>query len=53
MGSEVPIVGNIVGFVVGVGGYYLTDWLVGDAVEGNIRQALGENGCKGGIGPGH
>jgi hypothetical protein len=46
MGSEVPVLGNIVGFVVGVGGYYLTDWLVGDEIESGIRGAFGENGCK-------
>jgi hypothetical protein len=46
MGSEVPILGNIVGFVVGVGGYYLTDWLVGESVETGIRGAFGEYGCK-------
>jgi hypothetical protein len=36
-GSEVPILGNIVGFVVGFLGYALVDWLVGDSVEGAIR----------------
>jgi hypothetical protein len=36
-GSEVPILGNIVGFAVGFGGSLLFDWAFGDAVEGAVR----------------
>jgi hypothetical protein len=50
--SEFPIVGNAVGFVVGLGGYYLTDWLWGDDVEETIREGMGEYGCTDGVGPG-
>jgi hypothetical protein len=53
MGSEVPIAGNIVGFLVGIGVYYVTDSLLGDDTEEAIRLGLGEGGCTGGIGPGH
>ncbi|MEA2574696.1 MAG: hypothetical protein QOH93_1994, partial [Chloroflexia bacterium] len=42
-GSEVPIAGNIVGFVVGFGGYLLVDWLVGEDVEQGVRSALDDN----------
>ena len=51
-GSEAPIVGNAIGFVVGFGGYLLTDWLVGDDVEEAVRNLAGEKGCTGGVGPG-
>lgn len=51
-GSEVPGPGNAVGFIVGFGGYLLTDWLVGDEVEDAVRNLAGEQGCTGGIGPG-
>jgi hypothetical protein len=44
-GSEVPVLGNAVGFVVGIGVYFLTDWLVGDAVEEEVRLEMGEGGC--------
>ena len=47
-GSEVPLLGNAVGFVVGFGGYFLVDWIVGDEVEEGVRDALGEYGCTGG-----
>ncbi|QRN93091.1 DUF4157 domain-containing protein [Archangium violaceum] len=53
MGSEVPIAGNIVGFLVGIGVYYVTDSLIGDDTEEAIRLGLGEGGCTGGVGPGH
>jgi hypothetical protein len=36
-GSEVPILGNIVGFGVGIFGYFLFNALVGDSVEGAVR----------------
>ncbi|WP_370964392.1 DUF4157 domain-containing protein [Amycolatopsis sp. cg9] len=39
-GSVAPGVGTAIGFVVGAGAYLLTDWLVGDTVEGGIRGAL-------------
>lgn len=45
MGSEVPLAGNVAGFVIGFGGYYVTDWLTGDEVEEGVRGALGEQGC--------
>jgi len=45
LGSEVPIVGNIVGFFVGLGVYYIVDSTVGDSVEGGVRYAMGEEGC--------
>lgn len=51
-GSEVPLLGNAVGFVVGFAGYFLIDWFVGDDVEQGIRRGLGEYGCTGGVGPG-
>jgi len=51
-GSEAPVVGNAIGFVVGFGGYLLTDWLVGDPVEEAVRNLAGEQGCTGGVGPG-
>jgi hypothetical protein len=35
-GSEVPIVGNIIGFVAGVGGYLLADTVMGDFVEDTV-----------------
>jgi hypothetical protein len=44
-GTEVPIVGNIVGFFVGLGVYYLVDSTVGEDVERQIRLDLGEGGC--------
>ncbi|HET8841948.1 MAG TPA: hypothetical protein VFN35_10810, partial [Ktedonobacteraceae bacterium] len=40
LGSEVPVVGNAVGFLVGIGIYYLSDWLIGDHVEGGVRSAF-------------
>jgi hypothetical protein len=36
-GSEVPILGNIVGFAVGFLGYMAVDYLFGDTVEGAVR----------------
>lgn len=51
-GSEVPLAGNVVGFLIGVGGYYLTDFLIGDETEEAVRQGLGEGGCTNGVGPG-
>jgi pretoxin HINT domain-containing protein len=44
-GSEVPILGNAVGFLVGLGVYYIVDSTVGDDVERQIRLDLGEGGC--------
>ncbi|MFV8752698.1 DUF4157 domain-containing protein [Nannocystaceae bacterium ST9] len=52
-GSELPVAGNIVGFVIGFGGALVTDWLVGDTVEETIRIGLGELGCTDGVGAGH
>lgn len=39
-GSEVPIIGNVVGFIVGFGGYLLVDSLFGDDVEDAVRDEL-------------
>jgi hypothetical protein len=39
-GSEVPIAGNIVGFIIGFGGYLLVDSLFGDDVEEAVRDEL-------------
>lgn len=50
-GSEVPLAGNALGFVIGFGGYYLIDWAAGDSVEEGVREALGEPGCSGGAAP--
>jgi hypothetical protein len=44
-GSEVPILGNAVGFLVGIGIYYLVDSSVGDDIEEGVRGAAGERGC--------
>ncbi len=41
-GSEVPILGNVVGFVVGVGAYLIIDGAVGDWVERTARDAARE-----------
>jgi hypothetical protein len=47
-GSEVPILGNAVGFLVGVGLYFLADATIGEDVEAGIREYAGEQGCVGG-----
>ena len=39
-GSEVPLLGNAVGFIIGFAGYYIVDALVGDEVEQGIRQSM-------------
>ena len=39
-GSEVPLLGNAVGFIIGFGGYYLTDALSGEQVEQGVRRHL-------------
>jgi hypothetical protein len=44
-GSEVPIVGNLIGFGVGFLGYLFVDWAIGEDVEREIRLAMGEGGC--------
>jgi hypothetical protein len=46
-GSEVPVLGNIVGLVAGLLIYWGADELFGDDVEQSVRSALGEGGCKG------
>lgn len=46
-GSEVPIAGNIAGFIVGLGAYFVVDGIWGDDIEADVRQAMGENGCVG------
>ncbi len=45
-GSEVPILGNIVGFAVGFLGYLAVDALIGDTVEDAVRGS-GEAGPVG------
>ena len=44
-GTEVPILGNIIGFCVGIGIYYLVDSTVGDDIENDVRESMGEKGC--------
>ncbi|HEX5750223.1 MAG TPA: hypothetical protein VFZ09_28590 [Archangium sp.] len=39
-GSEVPLLGNVVGFIIGFGGYYLVDALTGEQVEQGVRRNL-------------
>jgi hypothetical protein len=39
-GTEVPLLGNIVGFVIGFAGYYAVDALMGDEVEQGVRISL-------------
>ncbi|HKP77303.1 MAG TPA: T3SS effector HopA1 family protein, partial [Longimicrobiaceae bacterium] len=46
-GSEVPIIGNLVGAGIGLLVYYVADETVGARVEGGVREALGEGGCVG------
>ncbi|MBN8231220.1 hypothetical protein JYK02_27245 [Corallococcus macrosporus] len=40
-GSEVPLLGNAVGFIIGFAGYYIVDALVGDEVEQGVRRSMG------------
>jgi hypothetical protein len=44
-GSEVPVVGNLVGLGVGLLAYFVTDLAVGEDVEQGIRESMGEQGC--------
>ncbi|WP_375771096.1 hypothetical protein NR798_09410 [Archangium gephyra] len=39
-GSEVPFLGNAVGFIIGFAGYYLVDALTGEQVEQGVRRNL-------------
>ncbi|KFA87858.1 hypothetical protein [Archangium violaceum] len=39
-GSEVPLLGNAVGFIIGFGGYFLVDALTGEQVERGVRNHL-------------
>jgi hypothetical protein len=39
-GSELPLLGNAVGFIIGFGGYYLVDALTGEQVEQGVRRNL-------------
>jgi len=48
-GSEVPIAGNIAGFLIGILGYYITDAIAGDELEESIREGMGEGGCTDGV----
>jgi len=45
LGSEVPLLGNAVGFIVGFGGYLLVDYVWGDDIEHAVRETMGEFGC--------
>jgi len=45
-GSEVPILGNIIGAGVGLIAYFVVDKIWGDDVEQSVRSAMGEQGCK-------
>jgi hypothetical protein len=47
-GSEFPILGTAVGFLVGVGLYFLADATIGEDVEAGVRESAGEQGCVGG-----
>jgi hypothetical protein len=44
-GSEVPVLGTALGFLVGLLVYEITDDAIGDDVERQIRLDLGEGGC--------
>ncbi|HZH12792.1 MAG TPA: hypothetical protein VE057_00370 [Archangium sp.] len=39
-GSEVPLLGNAVGFIIGFGGYFIVDALTGEQVEQGVRRNL-------------
>ncbi|REG26107.1 hypothetical protein ATI61_112202 [Archangium gephyra] len=39
-GSEVPVLGNAVGFIIGFAGYYVVDALTGEQVEQGVRRTL-------------
>ena len=39
-GTEVPVLGNAVGFIIGFAGYYVVDALTGDRVEQGVRHSL-------------
>jgi hypothetical protein len=43
-GSEIPIAGNLVGFIIGFTGYYEIDSATGETVEHGVRQALEKPG---------
>lgn len=49
LGTEVPILGNIIGFGVGIGIYYLVDSTIGEEIEESIRISAGEQGCVQGV----
>lgn len=44
-GSWAPGVGTAIGFIVGLGVFFAMEAYAGDAVEGGVREALGEQGC--------
>jgi hypothetical protein len=46
-GSEVPLAGNAVGFVVGLGTYVVVDAIWGDEIERSAREEMGQFGCVG------
>lgn len=39
-GTEVPVLGNIAGFVIGFAGYYIVDAVSGAQVEQGVRQLM-------------
>ncbi|WP_157775424.1 hypothetical protein [Melittangium boletus] len=39
-GSEVPLLGNAVGFIIGFAGYYVVDALTGEIVEDHVRRGV-------------
>ena len=43
-----PLLGTAIGFIVGIGVYYLVDWAAGEDVEHSVRELGGEQGCVGG-----
>lgn len=42
---EAPGVGTAIGFVVGLGAYFVIDYAYGDEIEAAARESLGELGC--------
>jgi hypothetical protein len=46
-GSEFPIIGNLIGFGVGLIVGLATDSAIGDPLEEEIREIAGQQGCKG------
>jgi hypothetical protein len=47
IGSKVPVLGTAAGFLVGVTIYFVADNTVGEDVEDEVRESMGEYGCAG------